>query len=78
MLRPLPRTYNPATVAALNQAFDEVWRHLYSNVSKHDEIMVKDLSITLSQTLADLVSNSVTDVRTLRRRALENMVLSAR
>ena len=43
-----------------------------------DEIVVNELSIALSQTLADLVTDGVTDPDTLRRRALENMVLRAR
>jgi hypothetical protein len=43
-----------------------------------DEIAVKELSIALSQTLADLVTDVVTDPDTLRRRALENIILRVR
>jgi hypothetical protein len=72
-----PSTYSPEILASLNQAYREVWALLYSNIAENDEI-VKELGIALSQTLADLVTAGVTDVETLRRRALETMVLRAR
>jgi hypothetical protein len=73
-----PPSYSPETIEALNQAFDDVWRKLYFHVPMDDGIVVKELSTALSKTLADLIMDGVTDPDTLRRRALEHMVLRAR
>jgi hypothetical protein len=73
----LPNSYSPALLTSLEQAFDAVWTTLYAHVPTSGD-QAKELKITLSQTLIALAAEGITDPQELRRRALENMVLTSR
>jgi hypothetical protein len=72
----LPNSYSPALLASLEQAFDAVWTRLYAHVPAAGD-QVKELQITLSQTLIALVAEGITDPQELQRKALESMVLTS-
>jgi hypothetical protein len=69
--------YSPLVPDAINQAFNAVWATLYAHVAPENN-QAHELKIALSQTLAALASDGITDPRELRRRALESMALSVR
>ena len=73
----LTGSYSPALLKALEQAFDAVWTTLYAHVPTVGD-QAKELKITLSQTLIALAAEGITDPQELRRKALENMVLTSR
>ncbi len=69
------REYSPEVLAAVREAFDAVWATLYAHVPPGEE-MSEQVSISLSQTLAALAADGITDPQELRRRALETMALT--
>jgi hypothetical protein len=74
----LPKEYSAAVLAGLAAAFSDVWFVLHENVPRANEEANQELAIALSQTLAALVADGVTDPKQLRRRGLESMALSLR
>jgi hypothetical protein len=66
--QPIPETLS-AFEAAYRAAFNDI-RRLYARMSPTEEA-TKELEITLSQVLAALITEGVTDPRELRRRAFE-------
>jgi hypothetical protein len=72
-----PNSYSPSVLAAIEQAFNAVWATLYAHVPPKDKAATQELSIALSQTLVRLVADGITDAEELRRKALENMVLTS-
>jgi hypothetical protein len=74
----LPKEYTPQVIAGLKAAFNDVWGLLHAHVPRANEEANKELGIALSQTLAALVADGVTDPKQLRRRALESMALTLR
>ena len=73
----LPSSYSPEVVAGLEAAFNDVWAMLYAQVPP-DSDDVMELSVGLSRTLIALATDGITDPREPRRKALENMVLTAK
>jgi hypothetical protein len=55
-----------------------VWGLLHAHVPRANEEANQELAIALSQTLAALVTDGVTDPKQLRRRGLESMALTLR
>ena len=74
----LPEEYSPAVLAGLEAAFNDVWGLLHAHVPRANEEANQELAIALSQTLAALVADGVTDPKQLRRRGLESMALTLR
>ena len=70
-----PKEYSPEVISAFEAAYNDIWNRLYARVSRNEEA-TKELEIALSQTLAALVTNGVTDSKELRQRAFEAMALS--
>ena len=68
-LQDQPKEYSSETLAAFEAASNDIHR-LYARMSRTEEA-TKELEITLSQVLAALVTEGVTDPRELRRRAFE-------
>ena len=73
----LPKEYSPAVLAGLEAAFNDVWGLLHAQPRANEEAN-QELAIALSQTLAALVADGVTDPKQLRRRGLESMALTLR
>lgn len=67
-----------AVLAGLEAAFNDVWNLLHAYVPRANEEANQELAIALSQTLAALVADGVTDPKQLRRRGLESMALTLR
>ena len=63
------KAYSPKALAAIQQAYDAVWAAL--DAKQRPREAVKDLRITLSQTLVALAANGVTEPNELQRQALE-------
>ena len=59
----------------LATAFNEVWAMLYAQVPPEGEEAMR-ISLSLSRTLTALAVEGITDPKELRRRALENMILT--
>ena len=57
----LPKEYSPAVLAGLKAAFNDVWGLLHAHVPRANEEANQELAIALSQTLAALVADGVTD-----------------
>ena len=74
----LPKEYSPAVLAGLEAAFNDVWGLLHAHVPRANEEANHELAIALSQILAALVADGVTDPKQLRRRGLESMALTLR
>ena len=72
-----PKEYSPEVISAFEAAYNDIWNRLYARVSRN-EGATKELEIALSQTLAALVTDGVTDSKELRQRAFEAMALSVR
>jgi hypothetical protein len=71
-----PKEYSPEVLSAFEAAYNDIHR-LYARMSQTEEA-TKELEITLSQTLAALVTDGVTDPKELRRRAFEAVALTPR
>ena len=70
------KEYSPETLTAFEAAYNDIHR-LYARMSRTEEA-TKELEITLSQALAALVTDGVTDPQELRRRAFEAVVCTIR
>ena len=70
------KEHNHETLLALEAVYSEIHR-LYARMSRTEEAM-KELEIALSQTLAELVTDGVTDPKELRRRAFQVVACSIR
>ena len=72
-----PKEYDPEAISAFEAAYNDLWNRLYARVSRNEEA-TKELEIALSQTLAALVTDGVTNSKELRQKAFEAMALSVR
>ena len=72
-----PKEYSPEVISAFEAAYNDIWNWLYAPVSRNEEA-TKELQIALSQTLAALVTDGVTNSKELRQRAFEAMAFSVR
>ena len=70
------KEHNQATLSAFEEVYSDIHR-LYARMSRTEETM-KELEIALSQTLAELVTDGVTDPKELRRRAFQAVARSIR
>ena len=73
-LQDQPKEYTPETLAAFEAAYNDIHR-LYARMSRSEDA-TKELEITLSQALAALVIDGVTDPAELRRRAFESVAFA--
>ena len=69
------KSYSPELLKTLEDAFQSVWTTLYAHMPIAGDD-AKELKIALSRTLVRLVAEGITDRKSLRRKALESMVLS--
>jgi uncharacterized protein YqiB (DUF1249 family) len=75
-----PKKHSPETLSAFQAAYEAAYsdlHRLYARMSRTEEA-TRELEITLSQALAALVTDGVTDPRELRRRAFEAVALTFR
>ena len=68
--------YSPELLAALEQAYDNVWTTLYAHMRAATSDQSVELQIRLNRTLVALAADGVTDPAELRRKALVTMALS--
>ena len=68
--------YSPELLAALEQAYDNVWTTLYAHMRAASSDQSVELQIRLNRTLVALAADGVTDPAELRRKAMETMALS--
>ena len=71
-----PKEYSRETLPAFEAAYTDIHR-LYGRMLRTEEA-TKQLEITLSQALAALVTEGVTDPRELRRRVFEAVACTIR
>lgn len=71
-----PKECSPEALSAFEAVYNDIHR-VYARMSRTEEA-TRELEIALSQTLAALVTDGVTDPKELRRRAFEAVVLNAR
>ena len=71
-----PKEYSRETLSAFEAAYTDIHR-LYGRMLRTEEA-TKQLEITLSQALAALVTEGVTDPRELRRRVFEAVACTIR
>ena len=69
------KSYSPELLNTLQEVFAAVWTTLYAHMPIEGDD-AKELKITLGRTLVRLVAEGITDRKSLRRKALESMVLS--
>ena len=75
-----PKGYSPETLSAFEAAWEAAYNdihRLYARMSRTEEA-TKELEIILSQALAALVTDGVTDPQELRRRAFEAVACTIR
>lgn len=70
-----PSHFSPEVAEDLATAFNEVWAMLYAQVPPEGEEAMR-ISLSLSRTLTALAVEGITDPKELRRKALENMILT--
>jgi|KBSMisStaDraftv2_1062788.scaffolds.fasta_scaffold2215939_1 hypothetical protein len=70
-----PSDFSPEVSEDLATVFNEVWAMLYAQVPPEGEEAMR-LSLSLSRTLTALAVEGITDPKELRRKALENMILT--
>jgi hypothetical protein len=73
----LPTSFTPEIVAALEQAFEDVWKVLEAHLepgSEHDAAW----GSTISRTLVALAANGITERQQLRSQALGTLGLTPR
>jgi hypothetical protein len=71
-----PKEYSPEILSGLEAVYSDVWNLLQAHSLTRNEETTRELEITLSQTLAGLATDGVTDPQELRRRAFEAMALT--
>ena len=72
-LQDQPKEYSPETLAAFEAAYEAAssdLHRLYARMSRTEED-TKEMEIAISQALAALVTDGVTDLSELRRRVFE-------
>ena len=69
-----PKEYSPETLSAFEAAYEAA----YTDIHRRTEEATKELEITLSQVLAALVTEGVSDLRELRRRVFEAVACTIR
>jgi hypothetical protein len=74
----LPDAFTPEIVAALEQAFEDVWKVLQAHVEPGSEHDGTEWGSTISRTLVALAANGVTDRQQLRNQALGTIGLTLR
>ena len=67
--------FSPEVLDDLATAFKDVWATLYAQVPPDDDDAAR-LSGNLSRTLVALAVEGITDPKELRRKAIENMILT--
>ena len=75
-----PKEYSRETLSAIEAAYEAAYtdiHRLYARMLRTEEA-TKELEITLSQVLAALVTEGVTDLRELRRRVFEAVACTIR
>ena len=70
-----PPPFSPEVLDDLATAFKDVWATLYAQVPPDDDDAAR-LSGNLSRTLVALAVEGITDPKELRRKAIENMILT--
>jgi hypothetical protein len=73
---PPPNLYDPVLLAAIEQAFDASWTALQARDPFRDFDRDHELKTALSQRLAALVADGVTDPIELREWSLESLPLT--
>jgi hypothetical protein len=73
---PPPNLYDPVLLAAIEQAFDASWTALQARDPFRDFDRDNELKTDLSQRLAALVADGVTDPIELREWSLESLPLT--
>jgi hypothetical protein len=71
-----PGRFQPAIVAAVEQAFEAVWATLCSNDPSRDRTDDPERMAALSQTIAALALEGITDPAELRRLTLERLPIA--
>ena len=71
----MPPPFSPEVLDDLATAFKDVWATLYAQVPPDDEDAAR-LSGNLSRTLVALAVEGITDLKELRRKAIDNMILT--
>jgi hypothetical protein len=73
---PPPNLYNPVLLAAIEQAFDASWTVIQAHDPFRDFDRDNELKTALSQRLAALAADGVTDPVELREFSLESLPLT--
>jgi hypothetical protein len=78
LLDPLAKDYSPELLTDIEAVYTSVWKLMQPYALKTNEQTTREMEIKLSQTLAELVTNGITNRRELRQRALEAVALTPR